>query len=248
MFTTETLQQALPQSLQAVDVTCVQQTTSTNQVMAQQLLHAPHPQLLVAGEQTQGVGRRGKAFFSPAHTGIYFTYGGFQLDPVQLSLITPAAGVALQLAAFELFGVTTQIKWVNDVLIGDQKIAGILANRLENGSVLVGVGVNIAPARDAPDVPIDLPVGTLLDHVPTTDMRPALVASWLQHFDQLLHVPESIMPQFRKHAAWLGRSVIVQGLSHPLVGVVQGFADDGALLLATDHGIESLNSGSIRLR
>jgi BirA family biotin operon repressor/biotin-[acetyl-CoA-carboxylase] ligase len=247
MFTAQALKQALPQPLQVLDVTCVTRTTSTNQVMAAHLLHDPQPQLLVAGEQTQGVGRRGKAFFSPSHTGIYFTYGGFALDEPHLSLITPAAGVALTQAAFDLFKVTTTIKWVNDVLIGDQKVAGILANRLENGQVLIGVGVNIAPAANAPDVPIDLPVGTLLKQASATDVRLALVASWLTHFDQLLKNPEAIMPAFRQHAAWLNRQVDVMGLNHPLTGVVQGFADDGALVLATDHGLQTFNSGSIRL-
>lgn len=247
MFTAQDLKQALPQQFQSLEVTCVARTTSTNQVMAANLLHESHQQLLIAGEQTQGVGRRGKAFFSPAHTGIYFTYGGFGLAEQHLSLITPAAGVALTQAAFALFGVTTTIKWVNDILIGDQKVAGILANRLENGQVLIGVGVNIAPAANAPDVPIDLPVGTLLKQAPTTDARLSLVASWLTHFDQLLQHPETIMPTFRQHAAWLNRQVDVMGLNHPLTGVVQGFADDGALILATDHGIQTLNSGSIRL-
>lgn len=247
MFTAQVLKQALPVPLQNIAINCVARTTSTNLVMAQQLRHTHAPQLLVAGEQTQGVGRRGKAFFSPAHTGIYFTYGGFELDLEHLSLLTPAAGVALAQAAFDLFDVTTTIKWVNDVLIGNQKVAGILANRLENGQVLIGVGINIAPATNTPDVPIDLPVGTLLKQAPATDVRPALVASWLQHFDQLLKNPETIMPAFRQHAAWVNQTVDVMGLNHPLTGIVQGFADDGALILATAQGPQIFNTGSIRL-
>lgn len=248
MFSATALKLALPQHLQTLDITTTPSTTSTNQVVTRQLLHDPHPQFLVAGAQTNGVGRHGKAFFSPAHTGIYMTYGGFAVDLKHLSLITPAAGVALQQAVQNLFGITTQIKWVNDVLLGEQKVAGILAARLENGSVLVGVGVNIAPAASAPNVPIDLPVGTLFQHAPGQDVRKALAAAWLMHFDHLLAHPEAIMPSFRQHAAWLNQPVAVIGLNHRLDGVVQGFADDGSLILATEAGEQVLNSGSIRRR
>ncbi|WP_054716006.1 hypothetical protein [Lacticaseibacillus manihotivorans] len=62
MFTAQDLKQALPQQFQSLEVTCVARTTSTNQVMAANLLHESHQQLLIAGEQTQGVGRRAKPF------------------------------------------------------------------------------------------------------------------------------------------------------------------------------------------
>jgi BirA family biotin operon repressor/biotin-[acetyl-CoA-carboxylase] ligase len=202
----------------------------------------------LANAQTNGVGRRGKAFFSPAQTGLYMTYVLPAPRPALLSLLTPAAGVALHLAAQQQLGVKTQIKWVNDLLIGDKKVAGILASRLTNGTILVGIGINVAPAVAKPDITIDLPVGTLLPHQPTKDIRPALAAAWLSHFTRMLAAPETIMPSYRPAAAWVGQPVRLSGAHQPVDGMLQGFADDGSLLLQTTTGLQQFNSGSIRLQ
>lgn len=247
MFTPDALRTHLPETLAPLTIETYATISSTNKVAATKLATDPAPLWLLADQQTKGVGRRGKAFFSPAQTGLYMTYGGFDVALARLSLVTPAAGVALQQAAHSVLGVDTTIKWVNDVLLGTKKVAGILAERLSNGAVLVGVGINVAPSATAPDVPIDLPVGTLLPQAPAADVRPALAAAWLTRFAALLAQPNTIMPAYREHAAWLQQTVQVTGLCQPLVGTVAGFADDGALRLATDDGVQTLSSGSIRL-
>ncbi len=248
MFSAEQLRRLLPPALSTIELHTYAAITSTNKVAAAKLTTTPERLWLLADHQTAGVGRRGKQFFSPAHTGLYMTYGGFTTTAATLPLVTPAAGVALQQAAQSVLGVTTSIKWVNDVLYHEKKVAGILAERLANGQVLVGVGINIAPSATAPDVPIDLPVGSLLATAPASDVRPALAAAWLINFERLLQAPETIMPQYRQHAAWLARTVVVSGLHSPVVGTITGFADDGALLLATDSGLQTFTSGSIRLQ
>lgn len=247
MFTAASLKHRLPATLADVAITTYDAITSTNKVAAAKLTETPGPLWLVADHQTAGVGRRGKGFFSPAHTGLYMTYGGFPITPTTLALITPAAGVALQQAAQSVLGVTTTIKWVNDVLLADKKVAGILAERLGDGQVLVGVGINVAPSTTKPDVPIDLPVGSLLPAAPKADDREALAAAWLVNFDRLLANPTTIMPQYRQHAAWLHRTVTLNGLRTPHSGTIAGFGDDGALLLETASGIQAFTSGSIRL-
>ncbi|WP_461215285.1 biotin--[acetyl-CoA-carboxylase] ligase [Lacticaseibacillus sp. GG6-2] len=247
MFTAESLKRRLPSSLADVAITTYDAITSTNKVAADKLVKTPGRLWLVADHQTAGVGRHGKGFFSPAHTGLYMTYGGFTTTPATLSLITPAAGVALQQAVQSVLGVTTAIKWVNDVLLDDKKVAGILAERLGNGQVLVGIGINVAPSTTRPDVPIDLPVGSLLSALPTKACREALAAAWLVTFDHLLAAPATIMPQYRQHAAWLHRTVTLSGLHTPQSGTIAGFGDDGALLLKTVEGIQAFTSGSIRL-
>ena len=248
-FSAAGLRQQLPASLAttiAIDVT--EAATSTNRVVAARLAAKPGPLWLLAEQQTAGIGRRGKRFFSPATTGLYMTYGGFAITEKTLPLVTPAAGVALQQAAQSVAGVTTSIKWVNDVLLDGRKVAGILAERLADGQVLVGVGVNLAPSAQQPDVPIDLPLGTLLPNASARDLRPALATTWLRNFTQLLAAPETIMPAYRKHAAWLQQRVTLSGLHVPIQGTVVGFADDGGLQLATETGVQTFSSGSIRLQ
>lgn len=104
--------------------------------------------VLVAETQTKGRGRLGKGWESPAGAGLYCTV---ILRPAialaQLARITLAAGLATALAIDEVSGVVSRIKWPNDVLIGGQKVAGILVECQmtagEEPLVAVGVGINL---------------------------------------------------------------------------------------------------------
>ena len=124
--------------------------TSTNTVLKQKVQNgAPLPQILIAGEQTAGVGRHGKHFASPANAGLYLSYAFH--PQISRALITPAAGVALQQAIETQFGIVTAIKWVNDLQKNGKKVAGILAEALlEQNAVVLGVGVDIFPTPKAP--------------------------------------------------------------------------------------------------
>lgn len=205
------------------------------------------PFLLLADEQTAGIGRRGHHFDSPPVAGLYFTYA--LPAPAATALLTPAAGVALQQAVSQVVQVTTTIKWVNDLLVNDRKVAGIMATYVPEPqpTVLIGVGVNLTPSAERHETKLGLPIGALLSAAPTPDLRPALLAQWLIHFTQLLQTPAQIMPAYRQHAAWLGRNVMLAGAGADQRGIVQGFTDDGALQLLTSQGLITTTTGSIRL-
>ena len=205
------------------------------------------PFLLLADQQTAGIGRRGHHFDSPPVAGLYFTYA--MPAPTATALLTPAAGVALQQAVSQVVQVTATIKWVNDLLVNDRKVAGIMATFVPDPqpTVLIGVGVNLTPSTERHETKLGLPIGALLTAAPATDLRPTLLAQWLIHFTQLLQMPTQIMPAYRQHAAWLGRSVTLTGAGDNRRGIVQGFTDDGALQLLTSQGLITTTTGSIRL-
>ena len=105
--------------------------------------------LVVAARQTAGRGRQGKAFYSPAGTGIYMSLVTHPGEPLQNAVsATTAAAVAVAEAAEELTGRKTGIKWVNDVLMENRKISGILteaAINVESGTLdyaILGIGLN----------------------------------------------------------------------------------------------------------
>ena len=117
------------------------------------------PSLLLADGQTAGRGRMGRAFFSPPGTGLYMSV---LLRPAvqaeELPLVTLAAAAAVCEAVEEAAGVSTRVKWVNDILVDGRKVAGILTEAvgdLESGtmeSVVVGIGVNVAQTAFPPDI------------------------------------------------------------------------------------------------
>lgn len=113
---------------------------------------APEGTVVVAEEQTAGRGRRGRAWESSARAGLWWSIllrPQVPADRLGWLPLVVGVGVArgLQLAA----DVGVALKWPNDVLVDGRKLAGILAERLADGSVIVGVGINTE--QDAADLP-----------------------------------------------------------------------------------------------
>ncbi|WP_179396003.1 biotin--[acetyl-CoA-carboxylase] ligase [Lacticaseibacillus absianus] len=248
MFAPSALTPWLHGDAEAITVTTYPTLDSTSTAARRALAAgATPPFAFIADTQTAGVGRRGKRFFSPATTGLYMTVAFAPPAALPLELLTPAAGVALQAAIQHQFGVTTQIKWVNDLLLAGHKVAGILAEAVPAPMrVLLGTGINLAPSAASPTTPIDLPLGTLLPTAPATDPRPQLAGTFLSDFFTLLQTPAAIMPAYRAHAAWLGERVTLTGAGAPASGRLVGFSDDGALQLTTANGSITAHTGSIR--
>lgn len=120
--------------------------------------------LIIAQTQTNGRGRMGKSFYSPKNKGLYFSYViNPNLSLEMVPLITIAAALAIQKA----LPIKTNIKWLNDILIDDKKVAGILVEgdiELQTKSfnkIIVGVGINLFSS----DVPQKLEnIMTSVDH------------------------------------------------------------------------------------
>lgn len=126
---------------------------STNTVLKQRALEGSKEGLVViADSQTDGRGRFYRKFYSPYDSGIYMSillrpdYTGFDA-----TLITSAAATAVAKAVENLSGKQAKIKWVNDVLIENKKVCGILTEGCinpQNGKhefVIVGIGINAFP-------------------------------------------------------------------------------------------------------
>jgi BirA family biotin operon repressor/biotin-[acetyl-CoA-carboxylase] ligase len=112
---------------------------------------APEGALVATGEQTAGRGRLGRRWLAPAGTSLLCS---LQLRPAiaseRLPELTGVASLACAEAIAALTGVEPKLKFPNDVLVGDRKLAGILAEARE-GRVVLGIGVNVnVPAEELP--------------------------------------------------------------------------------------------------
>ena len=121
---------------------------STNR-LAREMDVRDRPNLILANEQTQGRGRLGRSFYSPANDGLYMTLAfrpDFGLDKAML--VTAFAAVAVCRAVDQVSGLRTKIKWVNDIYLNGKKICGIMTeaqSNFETGNIdkiLIGIGVN----------------------------------------------------------------------------------------------------------
>jgi len=122
-----------------------QSCQSTQRLLA---LDDPEGAVAVAEEQTEGRGRLGRAWHAPRGTSVL---ASVLLRPdvpaPRLPELSIVAGRAVAAALESETGVAGTIKFPNDVLIGDRKVAGILAEASE-GRVVLGIGINVNQTRD----------------------------------------------------------------------------------------------------
>lgn len=107
--------------------------------------------LVVASEQTAGMGRLGRTWVSEPGTSISASLYLRSTHTAQLGWATLIAATAIRAAISDLIGNEVLVKWPNDVLVNDKKISGILAQIQPEGSLILGFGINLKAQLSAPD-------------------------------------------------------------------------------------------------
>lgn len=165
------------------DIRSVATTGSTNaDVMRLASAGAPDGLVVAAESQTAGRGRQGRSWHSEPGTALMFSMLVRPRSVVQGSMgwVPLLAGVAAATAVRAVTGVGACLKWPNDVLIDDRKLAGILAER-SGDAVVVGIGLNVL------GLPGSLPVPTatsLESHGAAGTDRAELLARILREFER----------------------------------------------------------------
>jgi BirA family biotin operon repressor/biotin-[acetyl-CoA-carboxylase] ligase len=146
------------------DVICFEQVSSTNDVAFDAARGRDADGLVVlADSQRSGRGRFGRVWVSPPRANVLMSV--VLLDPGERlagDALTIAGGVAVAEGLDEAFGTLSQLRWPNDVLLADRKVAGVLVEvRRVSGrrTVVVGVGVNVSASP--PDDRVDHPATDL---------------------------------------------------------------------------------------
>jgi BirA family transcriptional regulator, biotin operon repressor / biotin---[acetyl-CoA-carboxylase] ligase len=204
--------------------------------------------VLVAEEQTAGRGRMGRSWVSVPGASLTFSV---LLRPVPvpaarrgwLPLLT---GVAVASAVRSVAGIDAVLKWPNDVLVGDRKLAGILAEQSPQGSaVVVGIGLNVTtPAGALPVSPAGLPATSLLVEgaaVSREDVLLGILGQLERWYVAFRADPDpartGLLAAYRELCATLGRTVRVElPASRVLTGIARDIDTDGRLLIADSSG------------
>lgn len=145
------------------EIKVVGETGSTNaDLLAQARSGTREGLVLVTEAQTAGRGRMGRHWISAPGAALTFSVllrpGG--VPPGLLGWMPLLAGVAVVSALREEAGVDARLKWPNDVLVGNAKLAGILAES-RAGAVVVGIGINVFQRRE--ELPVDTATSLLLE-------------------------------------------------------------------------------------
>src|ERR1035437_7467322 len=170
MFDLSEIQAALANTIYSGKLHFSAVTGSTNSdAMAAARSDAPHGSVYFADEQTAGRGRGDHAWHSAAGQGLYVSVLlRPQLPAARLPLLPLAAGLAVAAAIRTASGLTADLRWPNDLLLGPRKAGGILAEaQTEAGKIafaVVGIGINVHqrsfdPELASPPTSLDLESG-----------------------------------------------------------------------------------------
>lgn len=257
MYDLVALKAALAGTIYTGKLHFVPSTGSTNSdAMAAARAGAPHGSVYFADEQTAGRGRGGHVWHSHAGEGLYVsTIVRLPIPAARLPLLPLAAGLAASHAIHSVSGLTVDLRWPNDLLIGPRKTGGILAEACSSSqglppAVVLGIGINVHQRTFDPDLAtpatsLDLESGRRLD-------RQQLLLALLQNLDRetaALLDPAAcaaIPARLAASSTWIsGRAVLVHG-PQACSGITAGLDENAFLLVRTANGLVQVQTGGIR--
>jgi BirA family transcriptional regulator, biotin operon repressor / biotin---[acetyl-CoA-carboxylase] ligase len=204
-----------------------------------------------ADVQIAGRGRRGRRWEAPAGTALLVSILLRPLRPMhEIPVLSLAGGIAAVECA-RAFGADAGLSWPNDVVCGGRKLGGVLAELGPDGSVLLGVGMNLSSrAGDLPEADRLIPTSLLLETgaAPAAPVALSALLEALQPLAALFDAegPEAIAARARPLYALSGSRVQLRLASGNTVeGSAAGIADDGSLLVRTERDVRGYASGEV---
>ena len=208
---------------------------------------------IVADEQTEGRGRRGRAWISPRgnlHASCIMIDPSPRTVGAQLGFV---AGVALARAARDLGVTEVGLKWPNDLMSHGAKCAGILVEGVALGggraACVVGVGVNCAQAPKGLGYATSCLTRAGEDRVGPTEVFDRLV----QRFGEALEIWRAGEGFDRIRAAWLdcalglGERIAIKNGADQREGIFEGIDATGRLLMRSERGLETIEAADLWL-
>ena len=210
---------------------------------------------IVAEGQTAGRGRLQRSWLSPKGAGIYFSILLRPLIPLdQWPLITFVAALAVSDALRVACDLQTDIKWPNDLLAGERKICGILAETIETPQgrgVVVGIGINLtmeAFPADLTNLAISVEEATNR-HPEKESILAALVQAIADWYSALQETggPGKIIKAWAARSSYAdGKWVRVINGGDVISGITRGVESDGALRVETSSaGMRIIRTGDV---
>ncbi len=189
-------------------------------------------EVIAAEFQSNGRGRLDRTFEAPPQSALLFS---FYIAPKRAvsdwGFISFLAALAMREVITDQLAEKVNLKWPNDILIGDKKVAGLLAQQIGEG-VIVGIGLNVAMSTD--DLPVPTATSLLLADSNLLD-RNLILSAFLNHFENLFKEWDSggdFLEKYRQACSTLGRQVRVEVLGRDSIeGEAVSITAQGVLIL-----------------
>ncbi|MBO4309499.1 MAG: biotin--[acetyl-CoA-carboxylase] ligase [Lachnospiraceae bacterium] len=239
-----------------VPVYILDEIDSTNEEAKRMIKNGTNKDFVIlAKKQTNGKGRKGRSFYSPKDTGIYYTYVHFSEEELKNDLkVTVASSVIASKAIKEAFERECRIKWVNDLYFDNQKISGTLCECLLKGSfendknaIIVGIGINVSTSDFPEDISRKAGSICVENNPEAYDKTIILITKGLSDFFKNLSLRE-YMDYYKSNSLVLNKYVELSDANGVIdKGIVKDFDEDGSLILSNEKGEAKYDSGEISL-
>ncbi len=210
---------------------------------------------VIARQQTMGRGRHGRVWVSPADAGLYFSVVlRPRLEMRFLPLLTLMAAVAVCDALGETYALPADVKWVNDILVREKKICGILAETIETPrglAVVLGIGINLRTTS----LPDDLRATATSVEDETAraasvdEILPALTAQLARRYEILNETGGAALTReewIKRSSYAFGKTVRIVTETETFHGTTRGVEESGALRVETESGaIRIVHAGDV---
>lgn len=226
---------------------------------------APDLSIVITDEQTQGRGRLDRRWFTPKGTALAFSLILRPFASLRPHLSRTVGLAALSIVdSLQKHGLSTQIKWPNDVLLNEKKVAGILVESVWSGesvdSIVVGMGINVMKEAVPPFHLLKFPATSVEEALGKAQDREGLLHDILAAF--IARLPQlgsdELIKDWEEKLAFRGEQVQIvneldrdtkEATMNALTGELIGLETDGSLRLRSEHGNPvTVHFGDISLR
>ncbi len=233
---------------------------STNLTALQEAARGePEGAVYLAEQQTAGRGRGSNSWESERSLGIYCSVVlRPPLAPGEAVLLSLIAGVAVAEAVENITGLHPDLRWPNDVLIGERKFCGILTEMNSEATrvrhVVIGMGVNVNHESFSGELK---PIATSLRmetgwQWSRVQLTAALLKSLHGEYRKLVEggaaARADILRRFQERSSYVRSRRVHVDDQGGFEGVTEGLDDRGFLLVRTDGGLRTVLSGMVRAR
>ncbi len=213
--------------------------------------------VLIAEHQSAGRGRNGRRWSTPARSQIALSLGvgAAGLAPAGWGWLPLLTGLAVVDAVAATTGITAGLKWPNDILVGERKLGGILAEvAAPDPVIVVGLGLNVSlEASEIDDVAPDQQATSLLMLGSTMTDRSALLgailAEWTARIDRWRAsggVDPALIGDYRRRSVTLGTRVRAElPGGREIIGVATDLDELGQLQISAGTQGISVAAGDI---
>jgi BirA family transcriptional regulator, biotin operon repressor / biotin---[acetyl-CoA-carboxylase] ligase len=235
------------------------ETPSTNAVVAEHAVEGtPSGEVLITEHQTNGRGRLDRVWTAPARSGLTMSV---LVRPHDVAIsrwpwIPLLTGLAVAAAVQREAQVPAGLKWPNDVVVADRKLAGVLVERVETvghpPAAVIGIGLNVSLRSD--ELPVPSATSLALEGTKTTD-RTVLARAVLRLLEGLLgdwqrssgNPAGGLQTAYVDACTTVGQRVeVLLPDGQSLHGDAVGIDDSGRLLVRSGHGQVAVSAGDVQ--